>query len=133
MFLHVEHHPAKRKSRARAQEQILRSYGGKAERVLDFLRSTIIVDRISQVRDVLKLVMDEVDVHIIKNRFDPLYDGFETGGYRDVNVQLSFPEFDGTPWEGHIVELQIHLRAIIEIKTEAGHAQYVSCRNLSGN
>merc|ERR1711920_905183 len=107
-WLHLEHRAAPVKSEQRAAEKILRSYEGKPERVLDFVRSTILVDNIAQVKEVLTFVCAEANVHIIKNRFDPSFDAKETFGYRDVNLQLSFPEFQGTPFEGFVLELQIH-------------------------
>merc|ERR1712039_352540 len=88
-YLRIQHHAAPPKSKKRAVEKLLRSYAGKAERVLDYVRSTIIVDCINEVEMVLRFVLDEVHVSIIKNRFDLAYDGVDTFGYRDVNLQLT--------------------------------------------
>jgi len=131
-YLRVKHHVAPVKSEKRATEKLLRSYAGRAERVLDFVRSTLIVNSINEATLVLKFVLDEVDVTVVKNRFDPAYDGKETFGYRDINMQLSFPEFRDTPWHGYILELQIHLKDILAIKSDEGHKKYIQVRNLSG-
>jgi len=132
-WLDVEHHAAPRKSHVRAREKILRSYKGKPECVLDFVRSCIIVERVADIQRVLMFVLDEAKVHVIKNRFDPSFDGEETFGYRDVNMQLTLPELEGTPCAGHVMEIQIHLRAIAALKTADGHKKYVHYRNTTGN
>lgn len=128
----VGHHPAPIKSKHRATEKLLRSYAGHAERVLDYVRSTLIVNSISEANAVLQFVLAETVVFVVKNRFDPIYDGLETFGYRDINMQLTFPEFEGTPWDGYIIELQIHLKQILDIKSDDGHTKYIEVRNMSG-
>lgn len=131
--LHVEHQPAAMKTRTRVVEKILRSYKGKAECVTDIVRSTILANDVKQVREVLQVEIGEADVNIIKNRFDVSYDAQDSGGYRDVNVLFSWPEFKGTPFEGFIFELQIILRGFAEIKHGYGHEAYQVARNLAAN
>merc|ERR1712232_832099 len=111
---------------------VIRSYNGNGARVLDLVRSTIVADRISEVRQVLEMVSSEASVHLIKNRFDSNADAKDTFGYRDVNVQLSFEQLEHTSWAGFVFELQIQLKSILNIKSAEGHRAYIRCRNLSG-
>lgn len=129
----VEHEPAPLKSKPRIMEKVLRSYKGQANRVLDLVRSTIVVSEIAEAEKVVELVARDATVHVIKNRFDPGYDATETFGYRDINLQLTFPELHGTLGEGFVFELQVHLAAFHIIKSADGHNSYIMCRNLSGN
>lgn len=126
----IEHHQAPVKQPTRAMEKLQRSYQGNVARLLDLARSTIIVKTIDDVLTVAKLISLQARVHFVKNRFDPAYDGEDTGGYRDLNMQISLSELEGTLFEGHIFEMQIHLDAIAKIKHEDGHALYTRMRNL---
>jgi len=121
------------KTPRRAMEKIYRSYFGNVPPLLDLVRSSIVVDTIDEAMDVLELVLADAIVHTIKNRMDVDYDGNETAGYRDLNVQVGFQETDGTVFEGFVFELQIHLRAVIDMKTDFGHKRYVALRNLRGD
>jgi hypothetical protein len=129
----VTHAPAPVKSFQRALEKIHRSYCGKVPPILDLVRSTIVVETIHSAHEVLELVLHEAVVHTIKNRFDPAFDGRATAGYRDLNLQIEFPEMHDTVFEGFVFELQIHLRAVIAKKTEFGHRRYIALRNLRGD
>ena len=68
-----------------------------------------------------------------RNRLDPGYSGDATGGYRDLNLQLTFPELKGTLFTGFIFELQITLSKFLQLKSAEGHKRYVVCRNLRGD
>ena len=57
----------------------------------------------------------------------------ETGGYRNINVQLCLPELDSTPFVGFVFELQIILESYLALKTAAGHQRYIKCRNIRGD
>ena len=54
-------------------------------------------------------------------------------GYRDVQVAMNLrgdPDAIDQGIGHHIVEVQLHLRAIYECKKEAGHEAYIVARNL---
>ena len=110
-----------------------RSYRGDGSRLLDIVRSSIVVATVTEAKAVLQLVLSKAKVHMIKNRLDPSYDGKETGGYRDINVQLSLLELTGTPFESLVFELQIILQGILAVKTNEGHKRYITCRDLRGD
>jgi len=131
--LGLVHKPAPLKKKERVQEKVDRSYGGDIARVLDFVRSTIIVNTASQAKQVLDFVLEHAVVYAIKNRYDPDYDGEATGGYRDINLQLSFRELEGSDFEGYVFELQIILAAFLEVKSDDGHRKYILCRNMRGD
>jgi len=129
----VEHSRAPVKTYRRALEKVYRSYSGRVPPLLDLVRSSVVVETIDQAIQVLELVFHNVKVHTIKNRFDLAYDGCATAGYRDLNLQISFPELDDSMFKGFVFELQMHLDCIIATKTHFGHKRYIALRNLRGD
>jgi len=97
------------------------------------VRSSIVCFSISHVIDVFSVVAENSTIHVIKNRFSLHYDGLSTHGYRDVNLQLSFPETEGTAFDGFVFELQLHLKDILAVKDDNGHKLYIALRNLIGD
>lgn len=131
--LHLRHKRAPLKKWERVLEKVQRSYQGDVTRVLDFVRSSLIVDTVAEAKKALEFALDQAKVHALKNRYDPSYDGKVTAGYRDINLQLSFPEMEGTGFSGYIFELQIILATFLEVKSDEGHKRYILCRNLRGD
>jgi hypothetical protein len=131
--LDLIHKAAPLKKRGRVLEKIERSYGGAVQRVLDLVRATIVVKTVSEAKAVLELVLRDASVYVVKCRYDLEYDGKDTNGYRDINLQLSFAELSGTRFENFVFELQIILDAFFSIKSEGQHERYIECRNLRGN
>jgi len=129
----VKAYKAPLKSFQRTMEKIVRAYKGKVPLVLDIVRSTVVTETVKEALDVLEVVLANSIVHVIKNRFDIDYDGSDTAGYRDINLQLSFPETNGSEFEGFVFELQIHLRPILDLKNDEGHKRYIKVRNLRGD
>ena len=101
--------------------------------MLDFVRSTLVVENVQQAIQALHFVLANGVVHTVKNRYDPAYDGMATAGYRDINMQISFAELDGTPFSGYVFELQIIIASFLEVKSDDGHKRYILCRNLRGD
>ena len=95
-------------------------------------RRAFVVNSVDEAREVLKVLLKDARVHLIKNRFDTCSDANSTAGYRDMNLQLSFAKLDGTDFEGFIFELQIHVEAILKLKNAEGHKRYIVLRNLRG-
>jgi len=129
----AEHNEAPLKKTTRALEKIARSYGGESGALTDMVRSSIVCFSISHVIDVFSVVAENSTIHVIKNRFSLQYDGLSTHGYRDVNLQLSFPETEGTAFDGFVFELQLHLKDILALKDDNGHKLYIALRNLIGD
>lgn len=131
--LKVMHKAAPLKKQGRVLEKIERSYHGDVRKVLDLVRASIIVDTVREARQALDLVLKEADVFVLKCRYDLAYDGKATNGYRDMNLQLSFRQLEGTQFDGFVFELQIILADFFKIKSEGQHAKYIECRNLRGD
>ena len=131
--LQLIHSRAPVKRAERAMEKIDRSYNGDVSRILDLVRSTIKVKSVQQAKVALELVRTQARVLNAKNRYDLEYDGQATAGYRDLNLQLSFPELEGTLYDGFVFELQIILMSFYEVKSDEGHRRYVVNRNLRGD
>ena len=122
------------KKHSRVFEKIDRSYNGDASRVLDFVRASLVATSVREARSALEFVMERAVVKSIKNRLDSDYDGKDTAGYRDVNLQLTFAEVEkSSVYKGFVFELQIILQKFIDIKSDHGHRLYVQCRNLRGD
>ena len=100
------------KSEKRAKEKTVTDHAGDARCLKDMLRASVICDTLSELLRSIAAIMalgtaGVVMVKQIKNRFN---DG--SCGYKDINYSVEF--------EGHICEIQLHLRAIVSIKQGAG-------------
>lgn len=120
----IHQRPEGIKKEKRAIEKVRRSYGGDATRLVDLVRSTIVVPDIVAANMVLELTLSKCDVKYIKNRLSAAYDARASGGYRDLNLTLGF---QGT---AHTSELQIIPTVLFRVKTDEGHARYVAFRNM---
>jgi hypothetical protein len=110
--------PPSLKGRERTQQKIEADYGGDASRITDLARSSIICDNPQQVYKALGELKELGNVVRVKDRFEN-----PVNGYRDmlVNVEMS---------NGHIVEVQLHLRSVMEVKNGAGHKLYEESRSI---
>jgi hypothetical protein len=79
---------------------------------------------LKDVRAVLKMLRlhKGFAVLLIKNRLMLAFDASVSGGYRDLLLNLRCLA------TGHIVELQITLKGLIEVKASGGHASYAIAR-----
>lgn len=123
------------KTHKRAIEKVWRSYGGKPECLLDVSRCGIVCTSLEQVCALVATVTNDPDVSVLrcKNRFHPNYDSRETAGYRDIsfNMVLNTREAAALDVLDVVFEVQLLLRAVYELKTDEGHANYRRFRNLS--
>jgi hypothetical protein len=85
---------------------------------MDLARSSIVCDKMSQLRTASEMIQQEFKVIRIKDRFANPQDG-----YRDILMNVEMPN-------GHIVEVQLHLKGIIEVKNGAGHELYNEVRTI---
>jgi hypothetical protein len=106
------------KGRARAIEKAQADYGGDVSRLVDLARSTIVCENFEQVNQALTALQSRLKVVRLKNRFEN-----PSGGYRDIlaNVELS---------NGHIGEIQINLRGMLEAKEGEGHKLFEKIRSI---
>ncbi|EKX55382.1 hypothetical protein GUITHDRAFT_99165 [Guillardia theta CCMP2712] len=126
---------AKLKSIDRCVEKLSRAYAGDVSRLVDIVRQSIMFEDLKELHACLEMIAEDPDLQVIrvKNRFDRRYDARQTGGYRDVclNVCLVTDETWRVGVSGHVCELQL---ALCDYKMRAtsgkGHSRYVSYRNL---
>ena len=113
--------PKTLKARERSQEKIAADYGGDASRITDLARSSVIFETEEQVLQALNVLQQDMNVLRVKNRFEK-----PVNGYRDVLLNLLMPN-------GHIVEMQLHLRSILEAKYQFGDNIYQEIRTIEAN
>ena len=110
--------PPSLKGRTRAEEKVDANYGGDASQLTDLARSSIVFETMAELNAALGVVRSRCKIVKLRDRFaKPL------NGYRDVlmNVEMG---------NGHIVEMQLHLRGIIEVKESVGHRLYEESRTI---
>ncbi|MGC9491066.1 phosphoribosylglycinamide formyltransferase [Vibrio genomosp. F10] len=102
------------KSSHRAQEKIKHELGGKVERITDVARATIIANDIESLMEVYEALDRETEIVKIKNRFKSP----APSGYRDLNLLVKLPKTN------IIAEVQVHLKAIADVKNGPEHDLY---------
>lgn len=113
--------PKTLKSRERAIEKINADYDGDVSRITDLARSSVIFETEYQVLQALDILQQDMKVIRIKNRFQN-----PVNGYRDVLLNIRMPN-------QHIVEMQLHLRHILEVKYEFGDKLYQEIRTIEAD
>lgn len=112
--------PPELKGRPRAEEKIRTDYNNDASRILDLARASIVCTKAADVTATLAALKHKYGAGVVrvKDRFAK-----PVNGYRDImtNVKMA---------NGHIVELQIHLKAILDVKGGVGHKLYEKIRSL---
>jgi hypothetical protein len=108
------------KGRKRAEEKIEVELGGDASLLMDISRSSIEYDDVDQVYRALRFILQQgYEVVRVKDRaLEPLPSGFW-----DIHLNLRMPN-------GHIAELQLHLRKIRQYSIEKGHKRYERIREM---
>lgn len=110
--------PPTLKGRARAQEKITADYSGDASQIVDLARSSIVFKSMKELDQATAALKSSAKIVREKDRFaKPM------NGYRDRMYNLEMPN-------GHIVEIQLHLDAIMTIKNGRGHALYEQQRAI---
>ena len=129
----------------RAASKVWRGYSGDTSQLTDVVRYSLIYDSVEEIASAMDVVCKDARATIIrvKNRLSLTYDDSKSAGYRDVllNAQLDVTEQANTnpaieateeldqAARSHIFELQLHLRAMYNLKTDQGHKNYVQFRN----
>ena len=85
---------------------------------------TVQCKTLKDVKAVLQMLRSHAgfEVLLIKNRLMLAFDASVSGGYRDLLLNLHCLA------TGHIVELQITLKGLIDVKAGGGHANYAIAR-----
>jgi hypothetical protein len=108
------------KKQERAAGKVDADYGGDWSKLGDIVRATVAVDSMDQIED----VMDKLRASGLKLARQPK-DRFAKpteAGYRDLLMNVVYPN-------GHIGEVQIHLKPILKAKAE-GHKYYDDIRKI---
>lgn len=108
------------KSQHRAQEKIEHELGGKVERITDLARATIVANDIASLMDVYEVLEREATVVKVKNRFKKP----TASGYRDLNILVQLPKTN------IIAEVQLHLKAIADVKNGPEHDIYENVQKI---
>jgi hypothetical protein len=124
------------KSPKRAIEKMIRAYRGDASQLLDICRQSIVFDTVSELLACVKIIIQDPSVVVIriKNRLNPMYNGVETAGYRDVslNIRINNGMTRDLGVETHVCEVKLLLKSFALLKSDNGHQRYVRWRNIRG-
>mmetsp|Transcript_17254 Transcript_17254/g.41547 ORF Transcript_17254/g.41547 Transcript_17254/m.41547 type:complete len:590 (-) Transcript_17254:133-1902(-) len=124
------------KRHTRALEKLFRSYENDPSLLLDISRNCLVFQNMSDLTNCLGLIItdDNVRVERLKNRMSPDFDTSETGGYRDVciNLKVVNKEAGSLGAELAVCEVQLMLESFARLKTKEGHHRYVLSRNSRG-
>ena len=114
------------KGEPRACLKALAKYDGDYSRLTDLARTTFKCTRLVEALAVLNALSGaaEFDVLLVKDRLMLSFDASATGGYRDLLLNLRHKTLY------HIVEVQITLAPLLEVKAGGGHSAYSLARTL---
>ena len=111
------------KSQDRAEEKIALELNGDVTRITDLARATIIANDVESLVEVYEAVSREADVVKVKNKFKSPADS----GYRDLNLLVRLPKTN------IIAEVQLHLKAIADVKSGPEHELYEIIQGIERN
>ncbi|MCL9783424.1 RelA/SpoT domain-containing protein [Vibrio sp. S4M6] len=108
------------KSKQRAQHKIQYELNGQPERITDLARATIVADDVPSLVEAYEVLSRETTVVKVKNRFkNP-----QKSGYRDLNLLVQLPN------SGLVAEVQLHLKAIANVKSGPEHDLYEQIQRI---
>ncbi|WP_394129087.1 RelA/SpoT domain-containing protein [Shewanella maritima] len=111
------------KSYQRAQHKVTHKLGGDASKITDLARASIVADDVESLMYAYKKLTQRSEVIQLKNRFaNP-----KPSGYRDLNTLVRLPDTQ------MIVEVQLHLNDIANIKSGADHDTYIAIQQIEAN
>ncbi|WP_428776353.1 phosphoribosylglycinamide formyltransferase [Vibrio sp.] len=111
------------KSRQRALQKVEFELDGKAERITDLARATIIADDVASLVNAYEVLDQQTEIVKVKNRFKQP----GASGYRDLNVLVRLPNSQ------IIAEVQLHLKSIAAVKNGEEHKIYEAIQRIERN
>ncbi|BBM64847.1 RelA/SpoT domain-containing protein [Vibrio alfacsensis] len=108
------------KSKQRSIEKITHELDGKVERITDLARATIVADDVASLVSIYEALERETTIVKVKNRFKKP----TPSGYRDLNLLVRLPKTN------LVAEVQLHLKAIAEVKNGPEHDLYEKIQNV---
>ena len=117
------------KAKKRVFAKVYEKYDGDFSRITDLCRCTVACDTMQTILDVLCFLdaTPELGVLRIKNRISRFYNADEFGGYRDILINCRETS------TGHIIEVQVTLWKLLEIKEGTSHQAYTLARLVDLN
>ncbi|MGZ9897451.1 RelA/SpoT domain-containing protein [Shewanella gaetbuli] len=108
------------KSPQRAAQKVMNKFDGDASRITDLARGSLVADNVADLMASYQKLTETTEIIQVKNRFaNP-----KASGYRDLNVLVKLPQSQ------MIVEVQLHLHSIAEIKSGVDHANYEQIQQI---
>jgi len=108
------------KGKERSKEKVEADYGGDWSKLKDVVRASVGVDSFEQVEEVVQKLRD-MGMELAEKPTDRFANP-TSAGYRDIKISVKYPN-------GHIGELQIHLKSILKAKEQA-HKDYEVVRSI---
>ncbi|MGP8304795.1 phosphoribosylglycinamide formyltransferase [Vibrio sp. YIC-376] len=108
------------KSKQRAEEKISHELDGQVERITDLARATIVAEDVASLVSIYETLERETTIVNVKNRFKKP----GPSGYRDLNLLVRLPKTN------LVAEVQIHLKAIADVKNGPEHDLYEKIQKL---
>lgn len=108
------------KGEKRSKEKVSADYGGDWSRLTDVVRASIAVDKVEDLHDVVGRLRKS-GMKVVAQPKDRFQEPTEAG-YRDLMFRVEYPN-------GHIGELQLHLKPILLAKSR-GHKFYEEVRTI---
>lgn len=108
------------KSSQRAKEKIAYELDGQVDRITDLARATIVADDIEGLMSAYEVLNRETTIVKVKNRFKKP----GASGYRDLNLLVQLPKTN------LVAEVQLHLKAIADVKSGPEHAIYEKIQKI---
>lgn len=111
------------KASNRAKEKIALELDGQVNRITDLARATIVADDVASLMEVFEVLDRETTIVRVKNRFKQP----AASGYRDLNVLVQLPKTN------LVAEVQLHLKAIADVKSGPEHQLYEKIQRIERN
>ncbi|WP_456297259.1 phosphoribosylglycinamide formyltransferase [Vibrio sp. AK197] len=120
LHTNTQPHFAGVKSYQRSVDKIEHELGGRADRITDLARATLVADDVPSLMEAYEVLSRETTILKVKNRFkNPAQ-----SGYRDLNVLVQLPKTQ------IIAEVQLHLKAIADVKSGPEHRLYEQIQKI---
>ncbi|RJX72943.1 phosphoribosylglycinamide formyltransferase [Vibrio sinensis] len=111
------------KSSHRAKEKIALELNNQPERITDLARATIVANDVASLMEAYEVLSRETTIVRVKNRFKKPV----ASGYRDLNILVKLPKTN------LIAEVQLHLKAIADVKSGPEHKLYEQIQYIERN
>ncbi|WP_070971004.1 phosphoribosylglycinamide formyltransferase [Vibrio sonorensis] len=108
------------KSKQRAEQKIALELEGNVDRITDLARATLVANDLEGLMSAYEVLERETRVVKVKNRFKKPAES----GYRDLKLLVQLPA------TGLIAEVQLHLKAIADVKSGPEHKLYEQIQHI---